>query len=48
MQHKYRTNYLLKYVYTIRSIAKKERCENNHGEKNHHDATTFSRTTFNC
>jgi len=35
---------LLTYVYNIRSIALKERrrCEDNHGDKNHNDATTFN------
>jgi len=34
---------LLEYVYNIRRIAYKERrrCEDNHGEKNRYDVTTF-------
>ena len=38
---------LLKYVYNIQSIASKERrwCEDNHGEKNHYDATTTEQLT---
>ena len=41
---------LLNYVYNALSIVYKERrrCEDNHGENNHRDATTFNWTTFNC
>jgi len=39
---------LLKYVYNLRSIGRRRRCEDNHGEKNYHDATTFNWTTFSC